>query len=391
MPTHPAVPSSRNRTVRNVTMRNITLLPVPTLHIVAHHKAGEHVAWATFATLCCPKALTAAERLLGYHLGMCLTPRGSCTNAQVALDFNGAPLIRSYTNHTYVHFIRHPVNMLVSGYLYHRRCPEAWTKNPKALHTPGSSSYWDNKNFKVEAALFFGGEEQRLYLAEMLVDPRNVSERNLSYCRLLQKRNETIGMRAEVFRSLHAADGIRKMLVDRVRLEQHTSSYNGSGAAYPRQWFGPLYRPARVRGRFGALYEVCLGDVTPADSRHATIKWSHLARAIDALPKYNVSTFQPHFMGMRHLQHRSVGSKCTKRRLARLASDAIASEIRPWLARLHGYRDGGNLSHAQWERMLAGPCEEELAMEQFRHDAEGTDQSSCTTQTSVDPATSGAS
>ena len=126
--------------------------------IIAHHKAGEHVAWAALASLCCPKALQTTERLLGFHLGMCLTPpKGTCAKLGVGLEFNGLrPQMRFNANHTYIHFIRHPVSMIVSGYLYHRRCPEAWTKQARLLHThPNVTDYWSGYGNSATAGLFW--------------------------------------------------------------------------------------------------------------------------------------------------------------------------------------------------------------------------------------------
>lgn len=305
------------------------------------------------------------EAALGFHLGMCLTPpKGTCAKLGVGLEFNGLrPQMRFNVNHTYIHFIRHPVSMIVSGYLYHRRCPEAWTKQARLLHThPNVTDYWSGYGNSATAGLFFGVPEQRLALAELLTNGGgNATERSMSYCQLLQARNESVGVRAETIRSIRASDGVRRMLADRVRLELATTHHIGSGAAssaLPWHFSSRVRRPI-LHKRFGRLMEVCLGDVMPADSPRAHATWGQVAALLDV----NASKFKPKFMGLRYESHKSQGSGCVKQRLARHASVALAEFASLWLGRLHGYpdEDAATLNTSLRARIEGGPCYEEAA------------------------------
>ena len=83
---------------------------------------------------------------------------------------------------------RHPVDMLLSGYLYHKSCAEPqWSDTPARIndHLP--------HNFPVKG----------------------------SYCKFLQKNDTETGMRMELLRTMTAADGIGKMLKDIVFMQDY--------------------------------------------------------------------------------------------------------------------------------------------------------------------------
>jgi hypothetical protein len=93
-----------------------------------------------------------------------------------------------------LHFIRHPVDMLVSGYLYHKSCAEA----------------------------FFWNTPLRYPIRYPDIFPVNGS-----YCKWLKSNSVDAGLRMELRRSLFAGDGIGNML-KALDFYQNLTSYNVS-------------------------------------------------------------------------------------------------------------------------------------------------------------------
>lgn len=324
------------------------------LTIVTHHKAGEHAAWAVFGSLCCPRALQTPESLIGRELGLCLP---SCRRQGIEIRFNGLGT-SAVRNHTYLHFVRHPVNMIVSGYLYHRRCPEEWTRDAALFH--GAS---DSKELVRQKGLFFGADRARHAVSNLLADG-DPAANSSSYCALLQARNESTGIRAEALRSMSSGDGVRRMLLDRMRLQQSPLlARDGSVRMMMARTLGGRLRHNRPARLLGRLIEVCLSDVTPPTSERARETWAVLERRLHL----NSSAFEPRLMGRSYEKHRSQGSRCSKLRLARLAREALREQKHAdWLAHLHGYRDAATLDRAAegaWEVALGGSCREEMSVD----------------------------
>lgn len=255
---------------------------------------------------------------------------------------------------TYLHFVRHPANMVVSGYMYHRRCPEAWTDSADILH--GAPNISRSSGPGREAArltqLFFGQDAARQKVGDLLTQGEP-SARHLSYCALLQARNESSGIRAEVVRSMSAADGVRRMLIDRLRLQQSGGQLSRAASARLRRGGG--------KRALGRLVEVCLSEVTPPGSARARSAWVKLAAQLNRSGK----TFDPKLMGRSYENHRSQGHRCSKLRLARMARAALVELYGDWLARLHGYRDAAEfgVSSGDWDALLGGACPQETEEE----------------------------
>lgn len=94
-----------------------------------------------------------------------------------------------------LHFIRHPVDQLVSGYLYHKACNEpGWTDTPNLNH-------------------------ENLYHF-----PDNMIFSHTTYCRTLQQLSIKAGLELELRRSLYSDDGIGKMIKDTSALYSWDSS-----------------------------------------------------------------------------------------------------------------------------------------------------------------------
>jgi hypothetical protein len=295
------------------------------LRLVAHHKSGEHASWAVLAALCCPRAHHTTETRLGYELGRCLGRNTTCAHRGIDLYFNGLrpPMPTFHARKTFVHFIRHPISMVVSGYSYHRRCPEHWTQDRGLLSSAPKS----------EATLFLGYERDRRVIEHMLVI--GGAAPGLSYCEMLHDCNESLGVAAEASRAMVAGDGLRRLLIDRLRLRLGTATQHSLHDE--RLDFGPRMRnPKRP---LGSLIEVCLEDVTPPQSTRARSTWRWLSARLGV----GTDAFVPSLMGRSHEGHRSYTSCATKARLARLARAALRPHL-PWLARLHGYTDAPSMA-----------------------------------------------
>jgi len=168
------------------------------LHIISHHKSGTFAAMNLLISMCC----RSATQTTFFHRDC----RRSCSSRGLWFHTNGAFTDMIHDGDTIVHFIRDVDAMLVSGYLYHRNCQE-WSNAPldafthmvqQQMHPPDRSSPWyvSHKAFPPGFAGWLNANA------------------TTSYCHWLQAHSLTQGLRAELYRTLHADDGIGKMLSD---------------------------------------------------------------------------------------------------------------------------------------------------------------------------------
>ena len=85
-------------------------------------------------------------------------------------------------NRSFVHFIRHPADVLVSGYLYHRDCKEQADETPKLIEDEGGGRSW---LFVRDAATI---DSMRRMLGAAPDDER-------SYCEMLRSSNASVRKR----------------------------------------------------------------------------------------------------------------------------------------------------------------------------------------------------
>lgn len=151
------------------------------LRIVSHHKSGTVFTMNIWSTVCCK------EKIPGDELEFWRKARDCGANCSAIFEFNGWLPRHKCGRYqkcafSYVHVIRHPVDMLISGYLFHRKCKEPWTNsttgNKEPLRFP--------QPFPVKG----------------------------SYCQWLQRTNVTAGLQMELKRTLEANDGMGKMIRD---------------------------------------------------------------------------------------------------------------------------------------------------------------------------------
>jgi hypothetical protein len=97
--------------------------------LISHHKSGVLVTLYIFKQLCCPRVPfrdfpTWWARPNGNYY--------KCLKETCNVSWNVDGFHSHMKNDTlYVHIIRNPIDMVVSGYLYHKNCIEKWTKTTK--------------------------------------------------------------------------------------------------------------------------------------------------------------------------------------------------------------------------------------------------------------------
>jgi hypothetical protein len=182
----------------------------PSTSIVSHHKSGTVAAEMLVSNMCCPQSLNISKHWEFWEIFKS-TCKDSCRILELVVD--GAPswlecllwsgdkkspfesVVVEQSPHKVIHFIRHPVDMLVSGYLYHKRCSETWTSRSK------------------------------LDPARIPPDLFDTIKGNFnSYCQYLKNVDVNTGMEIELRRSLFAKDGIGRMLLDHILFQMASFS-----------------------------------------------------------------------------------------------------------------------------------------------------------------------
>lgn len=223
-----------------------TLADAAPLTIVSHHKTGTFAAFMlTGACMRCPvmkddkwwargevKTDTWRERCANRSSTSFDTAMKDCA-VQLCQDGLGherasCPVSgsrrKSMRDRSVVHFIRHPVDAIVSAYLYHMECHESAARPPRLGRWAPEWLYVTNAEVVSDMRQVLGAHDD--------------SDRR-SYCQLLQQNNATMGIEAEVMRSLAAYNGVSGLLRDFQTL--HSMRENGNGK----------------------VEQICLTDVTP--------------------------------------------------------------------------------------------------------------------------------
>lgn len=150
------------------------------LYLVAHHKSGTRISRGHYSIICLDGDELTADKavpLRGAAAENC--PRVMLSTRGIDSSYD----LRLINETMFVHYIRHPVDMLLSGYLYHKACNEAsWTDSEDHPH----------KRYGLDFPLAHGS----------------------SFCKYLQHHSPEEGLRMELKRTLRAPDGIGKMLRD---------------------------------------------------------------------------------------------------------------------------------------------------------------------------------
>lgn len=101
--------------------------------LISHHKSGVLVTLYIFKHLCCPHV-----KFIDFPTWWA-RPNGNyykCLKETCNVTWNVDGFHSRKKNDTiYIHVIRNPIDMIVSGYLYHKNCIEKWTKTTKLDRT----------------------------------------------------------------------------------------------------------------------------------------------------------------------------------------------------------------------------------------------------------------
>ena len=207
--------------------------------IVSHHKSGTFAAFAMLGSCCCSEAAEDFWSTWSICSSECERKDWWLCNNGLhsgpwSIKMSGQKCTPNRNVGQFTNFIRHPVDVVVSGYLYHRSCNEAASK-PIANGVLFVSS--------AEAA-----DEMRKLLGASKNDPR-------SYCDLLQSNSATAGIEAELVRTMSSENGLAPMLRDFDTLE----AAHAAGTA--------------------VLRTVCLASVTPGVAG-ADASWKNITGSL---------------------------------------------------------------------------------------------------------------
>ena len=255
--------------------------------VVSHHKSGVHAAMLLVGALCCPEAPSRID-LLWWRAWQGCSQR--CADRSIFFYADGLELGKEHqvTGHDpawlhgstcdlrIVHFMRHPVDMLRSGYMYHRICPEdtprrgkdgqlyhgivpdGWRNDSLCLQVPAPTS----PEQLAELRRRWGSQLDKLAVALGLA-----VEACAPLCELLAQAPTQQGLWAEALRSVRAGDGVTSLL------RAHATLAEGQRACLARE-------PSR-RARVARLVRVCLHEATPtaAMQRDGTFvaTWTNVA------------------------------------------------------------------------------------------------------------------
>ena len=263
---------------------------VSNIAVVAHHKSGVYAAMLLIGALCCPEA----PLLVDNHWWRAWWSEGCsqrCADRSIFLYVDGLELEKEHqvTGHDpawlrgcqdaacnqrlpdatcdlrVVHFMRHPVDMLRSGYLYHRICPnvtprlgtdgvlyrnvipDGWRGTDLCLQAPGSQPPASPGHIS-ELRRRWGSQLNRHEVAGALgLAPGACAP----LCNLLSQAPTQQGVWAEALRSLRAGDGAASLL------RAHATLAEGQSACLASPPNG------RARARVARLVPVCLHAATP--------------------------------------------------------------------------------------------------------------------------------
>lgn len=168
-----------------------TVAADPPIYVVTHHKSGTHAA-RVFSMPWCIDERKAVEVNRGPGFLRECEKNGLILKVDGILDTDIL-----VPGSIVVHFVRNPIDMIVSGYLYHRGCQErSWTETwriPKHKASRYPTNLHPNN------------------LTQPFIDALQ-GEYNGSYCRFLQAAPPDVGIQAEAIRTMHADDGVGRMM-----------------------------------------------------------------------------------------------------------------------------------------------------------------------------------
>lgn len=185
-----------------ITNRNtLNRINTSRLILITHHKSGTAYATNIYSYLCFN--ITYYHQYLhtsNINIQQFIQLRnnqytGGNSCQYIMFLLNGIQRRLPKQNNNFIHFIRNPLDMLLSGYFYHKECNEP---------------LWTNTSNHNDFLTFFP-----LYFPI-----------NGSYCHYLQSVNMKKGLEIELLRTMNANDGIMKMIQDMKYLQNYTYNSN---------------------------------------------------------------------------------------------------------------------------------------------------------------------
>jgi hypothetical protein len=197
--------------------------------ILSHHKSGTYSSINLVAALCCKAVESEEPGDVWGTLNDCQAHE--CKKKGVVYLSNGfessvLPMLSRYIANykkassrvTIGHFVRNPVDMIVSGYLYHRECKEPeWQKL--------MSTKWGQNVSK-----WYGGDETIRKMKSVL----GAADRDTNYCAMLKSASLKNGIEAETIRTINSYNGVGSMLMN-AAVFKNLSGYH----SYCEPWLDP--------------------------------------------------------------------------------------------------------------------------------------------------------
>ena len=251
-----------------------------------YYKSGVFATFDLFAALCCPRAIganaaAAAKCNSAGRCGMRLLWETESLRAQGAATA------------AVVHFVRHPIEMLVSAYLFALACQEPfWMNSSRLLPPVGADAHLGASRDEWRlAGLKFGRPWEREQLSSVM----NLRAGE-SYCTALQRLSMHDGLRAEALRSATGSgNGIRQMLEEYLYL--HGSDFHGR------------------------VVEVCNPKIDPRRPELAKATWFEVVHALNA-SEDRLRAMLPRFSA-KFDAHRTRDPPCARQTIATAARDVL--------------------------------------------------------------------
>lgn len=219
--------------------------PYTNATIITHHKSGTLAGMHLIAALCCEQwkpDCTKDPGSCGFWSAWSAGCKDTCRDQGVDFAYNGWWGSWSPNNpKTVVHFLRHPVDMVVSGYLYHLSGAEFASQRVPSRGNFGYITFQFRNNYAQRAVpairwlLGATGDE--------------------SYAQLLERGSAEAGVEAETARAIAAENGIAEMFYNQRR-----------------------FQPGKEG--VGHVVNVCLSDVSSSSSATDATGWAQVGAAL---------------------------------------------------------------------------------------------------------------
>lgn len=319
---------------------------LPPTFIRAYYKSGTFASFDLFGALCCSRAIGGrADRAAA-----CNDRGPECLERKIRFLWSMEPLHAFNRNATIVRFVRHPVDMLVSAYLYALSCNEPIWSNNTGLLLPANTSiqHWHMQQHELRGSLklamdAFGGPGERKQIADTLG-----LRRNESYCAALQRVPSLDGLHAEALRctTLHGF-GIRQML------DEHLYLYPRRISPAAEESSSPVSRASKSFGIYtGQVVSICNSDIDPRRPATADATWRRVGASLNATAA--IEAMRPRFNSKFEVHRTKSVDVCGRHALAARAREVLielAASAQAEAARGPGAKLGATLPPT-WHALL---------------------------------------